>query len=231
MAGKDAVFYVAVEYAVQYTIPAYTRETVEKTLQYKGEKEFYASDAAYLSEFEGYVKAYLEGQIAEDLEYAKRDALWSYLTEAAVCVNLPKPELDYYYNAYLEEIEYYYNYYKSYGGTAFTEQFPNFDAFANSYMGVGKDGDWKAELNRLCKEWTKKDMIIHAIAELEGLETVTEEEFKAELKLWVDSYQGYKTEEEILAENGEEIIRESALATKMQTWLMEQVTFTFEDAE
>jgi hypothetical protein len=47
----------------------------------------------------------------------------------------------------------------------------------------------------------------------------------------VDSYQGYKTEEEILAENGEEIIREGALATKMQTWLMEQVTFTFEDAE
>ena len=231
LAGKDAIFYVAVEYAVQYTVPAYTRETVEKTLQYKAEKDFYASDAAYLSEFEGYVKTYLEGQIAEDLEYAKINALWNHLTEVAVCVNLPKPELDYYYNAYLEEIEYYYDYYKSYGGAAFTEQYPDFDSFARSYMGVEADGHWQNELNRLCEDMVKKDMITHAIAELEGLETVTEEEFKAELKYWVDSYQGYMSEEEILQNMGEDVIREGALSAKMQKWLLERAVFTFETAE
>ena len=231
LAGKDAIFYVAVEYAVQYTVPAYTRETVEKTLQYKAEKDFYASDAAYLSEFEGYVKTYLEGQIAEDLEYAKINALWNYLTEQATCQNLPKTELDYYYNAYLEEIEYYYDYYKSYGGAAFTEQYPDFDSFARSYMGVEIDGDWQDELNRLCEDMVKKDMITHAIAELEGLETVTEEEFKAELKYWVDSYQGYMTEEEILAQMGEEVIREGAFSEKVQKWLLEKASFTFESAE
>ena len=231
LAGKDAIFYVAVEYAVQYTVPAYTRETVEKTLQYKAEKDFYASDAAYLSEFEGYVKTYLEGQIAEDLEYAKINALWNYLTEQATCQNLPKTELDYYYNAYLEEIEYYYDYYKSYGGAAFTEQYPDFDSFARSYMGVEIDGDWQDELNRLCEDMVKKDMITHAIAELEGLETVTEEEFKAELKYWVDSYQGYMSEEEILQNMGEEVIREGALSAKMQKWLLERAVFTFETAE
>ena len=231
LAGKDAIFYVAVEYAVQYTVPAYTRETVEKTLQYEAEKDFYASDAAYLSEFEGYVKTYLEGQIAEDLEYEKINALWNHLTEKAVCVNLPKLELDYYYNAYLEEIEYYYDYYKSYGGSAFTEQYPDFDSFAKSYMGVEADGDWKAELNKLCEDMVKKDMITHAIAELEGLETVTEEEFKAELKYWVDSYQGYMSEEEILQNMGEDVIREGALSAKMQKWLLERAVFTFETAE
>jgi trigger factor len=231
LAGKDAIFYVAVEYAVQYTVPAYTRETVEKTLQYKAQKDFYASEAAYLAEFEEYLKEYLESQKASDLENARINALWNYLTENAVCVNLPQLELDYYYGAYLEEIEYYYDYYSAYGGTSFKEEYPDFDAFARVYMGVEADGDWKAELNRLCEDMVKKDMITHAIAELEGIETVTEEEFQAELKYWVDYYQGYMTEEEILTNMGEDVIREGALSEKMQKWLLERATFTFEDAE
>ena len=231
LAGKDAVFYVAVVYAVQYTLPEYNRATVENTLKYEGKKDFYASDAAYLSEFEDYVKEYLESDIAETVEYEKMNALWNYLTEKAVCVNLPQLELDYYYNAYLEEIEYYYDYYKSYGGTAFTEQYPDFDSFAKSYMGVEADGDWKAELNKLCEDMVKKDMITYAIAELEGMKTVSDEEYKAELEYWVDYYNGYMTEEEILAQMGEEVIREGAFTEKVQKWLLEKATFTFESAE
>ena len=108
-------------------------------------------------------------------------------------------------------------------------KYPDLDAFAKSYMGVEADGDWKAELNRLCEDMVKKDMIAHAIAELEGFETVTEEEFKAELKYWVDSYQGYMTEEEILAQMGEEVIREGAFSEKVQKWLLEKASFTFEN--
>jgi FKBP-type peptidyl-prolyl cis-trans isomerase (trigger factor) len=204
---------------------------VENTLKYEGKKDFYASDAAYLSEFEDYVREYLESDIAEDVEYEKMNALWNHLTEKAACQNLPQLELDYYYNAYLEEIEYYYDYYKSYGGTSFTEQYPDFDAFAKSYMGVEADGDWKAELNKLCEDMVKKDMITHAIAELEGLETLTEEEYNAEIQYWVDYYQGYMTKDEILANMGEAVIREGALAAKVQEWLLERVTFTYADAE
>ena len=231
LAGKDAVFYVAVVYAVQYTIPEYTRATVENTLKYEAQKDFYASDAAYLAEFEDYVKAYLESDIAEDVEYGKMNALWNYLTEKAVCQNLPKLELDYYYNAYLGEIEYYYDYYKSYGGTEFTQQYPDLDAFAKSYMGVEADGDWKAELNKLCEDMVKKDMITHAIAEWEGFEAITDEEYNAEIQYWVDYYQGYMTKDEILANMGEAVIREGALAEKVQKWLLEQATFTYGDAE
>ena len=225
------MFYVAVEYAVQYTIPAYTRDTVENTLQYECEKDFYASDAAYLSEFEGYVQTYLESDIAEDVEYEKINALWNYLTENATCVNLPQLELDYYHAAYVEEIEYYYDYYSAYGGSSFTEQYPDFDAFARAYMGVEADGDWEAELNRLCEDMVKKDMITHAIAELEGMETVSDEEMQAELDYWVDYYSGYMSEEEILENMGEDVIREGALSEKMQTWLLERATFTFETTE
>ena len=230
LAGKEAVFYVAVEYAVQHTLPEYNRDTVENTLKFEGTKDFYASEAAYLAEFEEYVKQYLEKDIAEDLEYAKINALWNYLTEKAVCVNLPQLELDYYFAGYLEEIEYYYDYYKSYGGTSFTEEYPDLDAFAKSYMGVGKDGDWRAELTRLSTDMVKKDMITHAIAELEGLETVSDEEFDAEVAYWVEYYQGYMTKDEILTNMGETVIREGALAAKVQDWLFERITFVYGEA-
>lgn len=228
LSGKDAVFYVAVEYAVQYSLPDYTRDFVENTLMYEGKEEFYASDKAYLAEFEDYVRTYLESQLSQDLQNAKIDALWNYLTEVAVCRNHPQMELDYYYNAYVAEIEYYYDYYKSYGGAAFAEQYPTFDDFAKAYVGVEKDGDWKAELLAVSRNMVSKDMIGYAIAEMEGMETVTDEEFKAELEYWMDYYQGYMTEEEIVAQIGENTIRASALGEKIQKWLLEQVTFTFE---
>ena len=74
-------------------------------------------------------------------------------------------------------------------------------------------------------------MITYAIAELEDMETISDEEYKAELAYWVEYYNGYMTEEEILANMGEDVIRSGALSEKMQKWLLEQVTFTFEDAE
>ncbi len=227
--GKEVIFYVAVEYAVQYTLPVYDRAFVETTLKYEGEKSFYASDKAFLDEFADYIRAYLESQMAEDLEYAKTDALWTYLTETAEVKNHPQLEMDYYFNAYKSEIESYYEYYKSMGGESFTKEYPTFEDFAKAYVGVGKDDDWSAELSTICRSLVEKDMIIHAIAEREGLESVTEEEYKAELKSIVDYYQGYMTEADILAQIGEQAIRETVLVAKMQAWLLERVTFTYAD--
>jgi hypothetical protein len=44
----------------------------------------------------------------------------------------------------------------------------------------------------------------------------------------MDYYQGYMTEEEIVEQIGENVIRASALGEKIQKWLLEQVTFVFE---
>ena len=60
------------------------------------------------------------------------------------------------------------------------------------------------------------------------MKTVTEEEFKVELKYWLDYYQGYMTEEEIVAQMGEHVIRAAAFGEKIQKWLLEQATFVFE---
>ncbi len=229
LAGKDATFQIVVEYAVQYTLPEYTRDFVVDTLKYKPKGEFYASDEALLDEFEDYVYETLVAKNATNVENAKVDALWNHLTEKAVCKNLPETEVKYYFNAYESEVKYYFDYYTSAGGEEFKKLYPNIDTFAVAYLGLDKDADWKAEVTKMSELMVSRDMITHAIAEMEGLETVTKEEFDAQVKYWVDQYYGYMTEEEIIQNMGEVALTEAAFATKLDKWLMDQVTFTYED--
>ena len=229
LAGKEAVFHVVIEYAVQYTLPEYNREFVETTLKYEAQKDFYASDAALLAEFEEYVYNYLVSQNAPSLENAKIDALWNHLTEKATCKNLVADEVAYYFNAYKSEAEYYFDYYTSMNNAEFKALYPDLGSFAVVYFGLDKGADWEAEVTKMAELMVQRDMITHAIGELEGLETVTEEEFKAQVKYWVDYYYGYMTEAEVVQNMGEVFLKEAAFAEKLDNWLMEQVTFTYED--
>ena len=229
LAGKDAVFHVVVEYAVQYTLPELTRDYVENTLKYKPKMEFYASDEALIDEFKEYVYDTLVSQNAQSLENAKIDALWNHLTEKATCKNLVADEVSYYFDAYKSEVEYYFDYYTSMGNEEFKKLYPDLDAFAPVYLGLDKGADWKAEVTEMAELMVKRDMITHAIAELEGIETVTEEEYKAQVKYWVDYYYGYMTEAEVIQNMGETFLKEAAFAEKMDKWLLEQVTFTYAD--
>ena len=229
LAGKEAVFHVVIEYAVQYTLPEYNREFVEKTLKYEPKKDFYASDAALLAEFEEYVYDYLVSQNATNVENAKIDALWNHLTEKATCKNLVADEVAYYFNAYKSEAEYYFDYYTSMGNAEFKALYPDLGSFAVVYFGLDKGADWEAEVTKMAELMVQRDMITHAIGELEGLETVSEEEFKAQVKYWVDYYYGYMTEAEVIQNMGEVFLKEAAFAEKLDKWLMEQVTFTYAD--
>jgi hypothetical protein len=73
-------------------------------------------------------------------------------------------------------------------------------------------------------------VIIHAVAEAEGMETVTDEAFEAEIQYYIDYYAAYGvtvTREEVIAEIGEEELRLSACRTAVGDWMLEQITFTY----
>lgn len=229
LAGKKATFQIVVEYAVQYTLPAYTRDFVVNTMKYEPKEEFYASDAALLDEFEEYVYSHLVSQNATNVENAKIDALWNHLTEKAVCKNLPETEVNYYVNAYESEVKYYFEYYTSSGGEEFKKLYPDIGTFAVAYLGLEKGADWKVTVQEMAERMVCRDMITHAIAEREDLETVTKEEFDAQVKIWVDKYYGYMSAEEIIQNMGEIALTEAAFAEKLDKWIMDQVTFTYED--
>ena len=229
LAGKEAVFHVVVEYAVQYTLPEYNRKFIEEDLKYEPKMEFYASDAALIAEFEEYVYNYLVAQNASNIESAKADALWNHLTEKAVCKNLPTDEVAYYFNVYKSEATYYFNYYLSMNNAEFNALYPDIGSFAIVYFGFDKDANWETEVTKMAEFMVKQDMILHAIAEREGMETVSDAEYKAEIKYWVDYYYGYMTEDDIIQNMGEKSLKEAAFASKMDEWLLEQATFTYAD--
>jgi len=229
LGGKDAIFYVVVEYAVQYTLPEYNREFVETKLDYTSEKT-HVTEKSFLNEFEEFLKTYLEEQNSGNVDAAKTDALWSYLTEKAVCVNLPQMELDYYKTSYTNELTSAYDYYKTSYGDSFTAKYPDIAAFAAYYMGFEAGVNWEEEINKRAELMVKKDMIVHAIAEWEGIETVTEEELEKEIQYWIDYYASsyYQvTKEDILENIGEKYLRESAFAVKMYDYLIANCTFEY----
>ena len=229
LAGKEAVFHVVVEYAVQYTLPEYDRKLIVEDLEYETKAESYDSDEDLIAEFEEFVYDSLVAQNASNIESAKADALWNHLLEKAVCKNLSADEVAYYLNIYKTEVTNYYNYYYSQGSAEFNATYPNVGAFAIAYYGFAKDANWEVELTKMAEEMVRQDMITHAIAEREGMESITDEEYKAEIKYWVDYYYGYMTESQIVENMGERSLREAALVSKMDKWLLEQVTFTYAD--
>ncbi len=231
LAGKAVIFYVAVEYAVQYTLPTYNREFVEKTVRYTGKQATYESDEAYLAEFETYIRNTLEENIAESRQEAMVTVMWEHLLANATCRNHPQKELDAYYETYVEDIVYAYSMYANYYGSSFTAMYPTQEDFARSYVGVGKDGDWRAELEKQSRTSVEKNMIAHAIAEVEGIETVTEQEFLEEVERWVSEYDGKMTAEEVIHYFGEAGLREMAFLKKMESWLMARATFGIESDE
>ena len=228
--GKDAIFYVVVEYSVQYTLPEYTREFVEKELGYKSQKD-HVTDQSFLDEFEDeYLPSYLQEQNKEYVESAKTDALWTYLTDHVVCKNMPQMELDYYTVSYTKELQSAYDYYKSYYGDQFTAVYPSMNEFAVYYMGFKSGSNWEEEVDKLAELMVKKDMLVHAIAEWENMETVTEEELEKEIQYWIDYYASsyYQvTKEDVLENIGEAYLRESAFAVKMYDYLIGNCTFEY----
>ena len=175
---------------------------------------------------------YLVKQGESNVESAKSAALWNHLTAKATCRNLPQSEVDYYFDVYSSELDYYYQSYQSYGGEEFKTQYPTKDSFAVVYFGLEEGADWKAEVRGIAEELVQRDMITHAIAEREGLESVTDEEYEAQVKYWIDYYSsqyGTMTKEDIVKNVGDTFLKESALQEKMGSWLMGQVTFTYED--
>ena len=232
LAGKEVVFHVVITHIVQYDVPVYDLSFITDTLKYKFEKSFYASDEARFEEFEAVIREELVASNAESLLNAKSDALWTYLIEKATFTWLPETEVNYYYTNYVEELKSIYNYYSasSINGEEFKAAYPTVDKFAIAYLGLKSDANWLDDMKRRAEDIVKKDMVGHAIGEIEGLETVSEKEFNDQVKYWAEQYKDYgMSEADVIASMGKDVLNEMAFSEKIENWLMDRVTYTYAD--
>ena len=222
LAGKDAIFYVVVEYVVQYDVPELTDAFVKDTLKYTTTNEIGTEEGALVADYLAYIKSNLEEAALEAAEQAAYGMAMEELMEKLTFTAYPEGEVEYYYNYYIEEFEYYFSYYSMYYG------YKSLDEFAIDYMGLKEGDDWKAILTEDCRETVKSNILIHAIAEVEGIEQITDEEFQAELDYLVEYYKDYNYSADYIRQNmGDDAIKESALYAKMMEFVLDRITITY----
>ena len=222
LAGKDAIFYVVVEYVVQYDIPELTDEFVEKTLEYEPETDLPDVEGALVKDYLDNLRKGMEENLAESAKSAAYSMVMQGILDKLTFTGYPEGEVEYHYDYYIDEFEYYYSYYSYMYG------YESMDEFAVDYMGLEKGADWKAELTKECQGMVQQSILVHAIAENEGFEQITDEEFKAELDYLVDYYEGKYTAEYIRENMGDAAIKDSALFSKVQEFILERTTVTYD---
>ena len=223
LAGKDVIFYVVVEYVVQYDVPELTDAFVKDTLKYTSENEVGTEEGALVADYLKTLRADMEQNALEAAEQAAYSMAMEQLMDKLTFTAYPEGEVEYYYDYYIEEFEYYYSMYKVYYG------YTSLDEFAIDYMGLQKGDDWKKILTESCQETVKSSVLVHAIAEVEGMEEITDEEFRAELDYLVEYYKQYNYSAEYIRQQmGDDAIKESALYAKVQEFIMDRITVKYE---
>lgn len=222
LAGKDAIFYVVVEYVVQYDIPELTDAFVKDTLKYTTKNEIGTEEGALAADYLKTLREDMEKSMQESAEQAAYSQAMQELAGKLTFKGYPEGEVDYFYNYYLEEFNYYYSYYSyMYGYKSLAE-------FAIAYMGLEAGADWEAALKTDCQEMVQQSILVHAIAEAEGIETVSDEEFKAELDYLVEYYDGQYTAEYIRENMGDDAIKDNVVYTKVMELITERITISYE---
>lgn len=222
LAGKDAIFYVVVEYVVQHEIPELTDEFVGKTLEYKPEYDLPDVEGALAEDYLRVMREGMEQKLAESAKSAAYSMVMQELIEKLTFTAYPEGEVDFYYAYYMDELEYYYSYYSYMYG------YESMDEFAIDYLGLNEGDDWKSILTEQCRSMVKQSILIHAIAEAEGLEEISDEEFAAELEYLVEYYEGKYTAEYIRENMGDAAIKDNALFAKVQEFILERTTVTYD---
>lgn len=220
LAGQDVVFHVYVEYIVQYNLPEYNAEFITEKLKYKPETD------NIVDEYDKYAWDLLKADAAY---YTKQEALntvWEELLEKAVVIKYPEGEVDYYYNAYIEQYEYYMQMFNTYYGYSFK----SLDEFVPDYLGLADGVDWKNETRVTSELDAKQNMIFHLISQQEGI-VITETDYNNSIQFYIDYYkENYNTTytaADIEANIGARLIKENALFEKINNFLYGQCVVSY----
>lgn len=138
--------------------------------------------------------------------------IWTAVRDAATITELPKQEVDYWYNAFKDEVEYYVYYYSMMGQTYTYESMLKMFGFEDD-----------AALKEYAESIVKDELITYAVIQAEGIE-LTDAEYEHYLDLKVRY--GSETRDEILKNYTEDQLREEFLIDKAGDLLLSENTLT-----
>lgn len=211
LAGKAVIFKVYVEYIDEKAPAEYTDNFIKETLGYT------TSATDVKADFEKYLK---ETYLPSMRENEIANLIWEEITEKAVILKYPEGELEYFASSYESQYKQYYDYY-------YKNMFASYDEFMKAYFG----NDWKKEFEEQSKIDVEQNLIFHYIAQVEGM-TITETDYQNAIQYYIDYYAEQNTKltaKEVEQYFGERMIKEQALWTKVQTFLIDNCTVVYEN--
>ncbi len=192
--GVEAKFDVYVKYAIIYDTPEFDDRFITDSLKVK-EAELNDYNGATLAErYRAKISAELEGEIEESNHNLLLDKVWERLTEKVKVKELPKVEVDAFYNSYYNEINAAYNQYiNTYGQSSAT-----LDAFAPSYLSytygkeLGANESWRDYITEMAKSDVKQKLTFYYIIRQENFIPVGDEYEKLSKRLYDELFEELK---------------------------------------
>ena len=219
LAGKEVVFKVYVEYIDEIAPAEYNEKFITETLQYTTDKE----------DVKASFEEYLEYEIIPSVRKSEIiNAVWEKLFDAAVVIKYPGDEVQYYYNQYVSEYEYYRQYFAYMG-----QSFQSLDEFVAAYLGLADGEDWKKITTENAEIDVTQNLLFHYIAQMEGL-IITDADYQASVQYYIDYYkaQGQTlTAADVESYFGSRMIKEQALFDKVNTFLVDKCTVTYDESD
>lgn len=219
LAGKDVIFKVWVVYTVQYDIPELNEDYIKNTLKFNTDAE------DVVAAYRDHVKALLEEESAEPKKNAILSEIFEILEKNTTVTQYPQAAVDYYYQQYMVEFNQYFAYYGAYYGCKTLEE------FIPILLGLSEGVDWKEYTLEMCRNAVRSDLIIYSIAQKENI-TVTDEDYKNRIQYYLDYYAANGqtiTEEKLIEQYGEDLIREDTHINKIYDYLISNTTVSYED--
>ena len=200
LAGKDVVFTVTVN-SVQ-RVPELTDEVAAKVADGKTAEEYKES-----------IRKELEESAAAQMDYNAQYEILQQVVENASVDGYPEEALN--YNMW--RVRDYYEQISEMSGISLEDML--------AYYGMTEE-DFDVMVEKTAQEGLAQSLVLTAVAEAEGLE-VTDEEYEDGLLRYTE-IQGYETAEELVAEYGENYIRNSLMQEKAMDFLRENATVVTE---
>lgn len=206
LAGQEVEFEIKVNYIAEtHFTDAWVKEYTND--QYKTTDEFVQ---------------YLKDSINPEIKNANVEALWVKIMENATLVKMPQQQYDYITNQMRVEVEGYVIYSQYYWG----EQLDYLGVLTK--LGFKDEAEFEKYIDEYATSYVKSELVLHAVMQAENI-TVTDEEYR----IFMESLRKStgKTEEEILAQYGEEKIRQTIAFENLDIYIANVNTFVVKDGE
>ncbi len=206
-AGKDVRFKVKLYHVLgENKVPA----KLTNSFVY----EITSGEYTNVDDFNTYYKQYFADQRANESKTEVYEKVWDSIINNSKFHRVPKEQVEYYYDKYLESCQTYFDYYKSQGYT--------FEYFLQSLFGV----DTEDELYELCVYYVKQEIAIFSIIKAENI-TLSEEEYQESYNSYKEDY-GENVIKNIIDEYGEEYLYNTFISEKASNMIIEMATVEYE---